>query len=317
MSDIPALARGKWAQILPALGVPANALTTRHVACPRTGEKGNGSPRFRFANRDGKGNYFCQCSEGNEDGFGLLQCLFGWDFKQAVAEVAKVIGAVGYDNDVKKVVSKERASANIKKVVDDSEHIGREVQDYLGGRGIQKIPPSIREVRTSYAIGQTMTAMVARIRNQSGHAISAHLTYIKDGKPAQFEGSNKIVMTPITETIKGGAIRLRPPRDGILGIAEGIETALSAFELFAVPTWAVISSAGMENFEWPDGIRKLVIFADNDAKFGGQKAAYVLAHRIAVSKRPIVDVTVELPTIVGLDWNDIAYNRNLQPKEQP
>jgi len=48
-----------------------------------------------------------------------------------------------------------------------------------------------------------------------------------------------------------------------------------------------------------------MIFADNDAKFGGQKAAFLLAHRLAVSRREIpLEIQVLIPENVGTDWAD-------------
>ena len=49
-------------------------------------------------------------------------------------------------------------------------------------------------------------------------------------------------MTPV-DTVLGAAVRLFEPTD-TLGLAEGIETAIAAHELFGVPTWAAISADG-------------------------------------------------------------------------
>lgn len=44
-TDVGAAARGRWPEILPALGVPAEALSRKHGPCPGCG----GSDRFRYA----------------------------------------------------------------------------------------------------------------------------------------------------------------------------------------------------------------------------------------------------------------------------
>lgn len=306
MNDVPDRARGKWQQILLSMGFTHENLNGRHQACPVTGEKGKGSPRFRFSNKDGKGNFFCACSEGNEDGFALLKCRFGWDFKKACEEVNKVLPQTGYDNDVKKRADKEAAARSIHQIVSSSRHVDEEVVSYLASRGLAPTP-ALRQVRTRYGIDRELVAMVARIRDAEGKPISLHLTYLEGGEKAKIE-TPRIVCTPTSPTVKGGAVRLFPagPR---LGVAEGIETALSAAQLFDLPVWAVLSTAGMESFCWPEGTQELVIFGDNDEKFGGQAAAYRLAHRARTAKTPVPIVTVNIPDVIGCDWNDILIYR--------
>jgi putative DNA primase/helicase len=102
-------------------------------------------------------------------------------------------------------------------------------------------------------------------------------------------------------------VRLMPIGDrGILGIAEGIETALSASVLFNVPTWAALDKHGLENFLIPDDVVALMIFADNDADGGGLMAAKKLQARCEVRSE------VLMPDKVGTDWNDVHASRGLK-----
>ena len=73
-------ALNRWHGILPALGIPAKALTNRHGPCPMCG----GKDRFRFDNKGGRGTWFCsQCGAG--DGIELVKQFKGCDFKEAAA----------------------------------------------------------------------------------------------------------------------------------------------------------------------------------------------------------------------------------------
>ena len=110
---------------------------------------------------------------------------------------------------------------------------------------------------------------------------------------------------PPVHTIMGGTVRLCEA-DEDLGLAEGVETALAALELFGVPTWAALSAHGIEAFEPPGGVRRLHVFADNDPNFVGPAAAYNVARRLS---RAGVKVEVHVPPRVGSDWLDVLNER--------
>jgi len=60
----------------------------------------------------------------------------------------------------------------------------------------------------------------------------------------------------------------------------------------------------MESFEPPAGIKRVHVFGDNDPNFAGQKAAFVLAHRL-VRDLEDVEVEVSIPSAPGVDWLDV------------
>lgn len=99
--------------------------------------------------------------------------------------------------------------------------------------------------------------------------------------------------------------------DGVLGLAEGIETALSASELFKVPVWSVIAAFNFKQFVPPEGVRKLILFADADLNFVGQREAYCAA-AVLKQRYPALEVEVRLPDFPGWDWNDVLMHWRAQ-----
>ena len=61
-THIPTLARGRWAEILPALGISADFLSNKHGPCP-----GCGKDRFRFADKDERRPFVCGCGGAARD----------------------------------------------------------------------------------------------------------------------------------------------------------------------------------------------------------------------------------------------------------
>ena len=143
--------------------------------------------------------------------------------------------------------------------------------------------------------------MVALMQSPSGRGTMIHETLLtEEGKIAP-TSKPKLMMPGSIED--GSAVRL-VPAGPILGIAEGIETAFSAWILTEVPCWAALNEVCLRKWEPPIGTQKVIVFGDNDINFVGQAAAYHLAKRLSLRKNPVA-VEVRIPETTGHDWNDV------------
>lgn len=296
MGELQAIAQNRWPGILSALGVPDEHLTGKHGPCPFCG----GKDRWRFTDHEGKGLWICnQCGAG--DGADLLMRYHGWDFKQTASEVRKVVGEVeptfkpsGPDpsirlNQIRRGAYPAGGSA--------------EVIDYLTSRGLEvpntlKAHDAVAYYQDKSHIGD-FSAMLGLVVDRGGKPVTYHVTYLKDGKKVPLEPARKILKP--TRSVNGCSIRLYPA-DVHMGVAEGIETAIAAHMLTGLPVWSVMSTSGMEHWFPPEGTDAVTVFADNDVKYGGQKAAYELAHKLRCKG---FDVEVKIPPRAGQDFNDV------------
>lgn len=301
-------ARGRWKSLLPQLGVDSRFLTGKHTACPICGD---GKDRFRFDDKDGRGTWICShCGAG--DGIQLVMLMDGSDFRTAAERIETHVGKADFQ-PIKAGRSADDKRAALRRMWAASQpvRVADPVGLYLARRvGLQVVPPCLRHVeRVRYQDDDPSwhPIMLAMVRSHAGEPVSLHRTYLtKAGAKAPVAAPRRLMEADLP---KGSAIRLAEPGK-VLGIAEGIETALSATALFGVPCWAAISDTILKGWEPPDGVGEIVIYGDHDRNFAGQSAAFALAHRIALRNRI---VRVELPPL-GMDWNDVLQTR-IQEKQ--
>ena len=271
-----------------------------------------GRDRFRFTDMNSDGWYICnQCGTGN--GMQLVMAVTGKGWRDALEDVR---GMVGSAPEVKRrpAMSEDKARRLCVDLWKESVAIreGDDVSIYLDSRGLT--PPYGQQLRfhprvpvRNHPDKSHLPAMLARVSDHSGHGVNIHRTYLLHGQKATWCDAETGVEVGAKKMMPGAipqdaAIRLFP-HEGILGVAEGIETALAVYRDYQIPCWSLINSSQMAKWTLPKGLKELHVFADNDPKFGGQAAAYALAHRAAVMKDAPA-VFVRVPDVVGQDWAD-------------
>lgn len=166
------------------------------------------------------------------------------------------------------------------------------VRRYLAARGLPEVldkPPDVLRAHPAlrYWNGRdnfgAYPALLALLTDEQGMPVTIHATYLRhDGTTkAPVQSPRKILGVPVPGATRGGAIRLHHARNGVLGVAEGIESALSLHLLQQVPVWAAFCADNLERIRLPRNLKKLYIGVDVDESGKGEQVATALATRIS------------------------------------
>lgn len=271
-------AKGRWRRVLSALGVEARYLRNQHGPCPLGCD---GKRSWRWDDKDGDGTGICtHC--GAVGGMDIAMRMTGLPFAEAARRVEELCGGVEPDA--------------IKAPADRAGQVRAMATSWGRSAPLAASPACVGWwmrrvgfVPSTDALRSRGDEMLARVTGTDGQGAQLHRTIIRP------DGVTRLLMPG--EFPAGSAVRLADPAD-VLGIAEGIETAVAASVLHDVPVWAALTAGNMAKWEPPLGVR-VIVFGDADASFTGQAAAYALAKRLWTKR---VDVEVRMAD--AGDWND-------------
>ncbi|MDE9571452.1 toprim domain-containing protein, partial [Xenorhabdus bovienii] len=151
-------------------------------------------------------------------------------------------------------------------------------------------------------------AMWALATDSRGQLCYLHRTYLDGDRKAPLDVTKKMMSLQEDSYLahaESVAIRMFPVAS-TLGIAEGIETALSCKQIYGVNTWSTMNAGHMAKFLAPRGVKHLIIFADNDWSATGEAAAYACATKNLKASNDIERVSVRWPDLG--DFNDLLQN---------
>ncbi|MBR1238181.1 toprim domain-containing protein [Bradyrhizobium sp. AUGA SZCCT0182] len=174
--------------------------------------------------------------------------------------------------------------------------VGTIVAEYLERRGIPLAPPpSLRSCRVMHLNRYDMPAMVAGVQRPDGQVVAVQTTILTP------KGMQAAVSVPkITSGALGaGAVRFAAAAE-VMGIAEGVETALSAQTMAEIPVWASLGCQRLHRVDLPEIVQEVHIFGDNDAsgRAAAQRASEV---HMALGRR----VVLRFPPDGLKDFNDL------------
>jgi putative DNA primase/helicase len=339
--QVRAAAEGRWLDILqrlaPEIDSRAFAKLGRHVTCPvhGTGQKGGHGDGFRlYKDAAQTGGCICNTCGNYPNGFKTLQWLKGWTFTQALQAVADLLGGHMIDNvgalpahkpaSAPRGLSDEFVRELRKKVwrgsLPANDASAEPLRRYLESRGLDpdmllvnpksfRFHPNLEYIGNDGKPIATFPGLLMVVSNARGEAVNIHRLYLSsEGGKAPVEEPRLMMPVSRNEMISGCAIRTTPDVPRVLGVAEGLETALSVTKATGIPCWSLYSTRLMEQFEIPEGVEELIIWADKDRKEGGIAAARALKARAweAGVKARILLPAQEIPEgKKGIDWADV------------
>lgn len=182
-------------------------------------------------------------------------------------------------------------------------------EDYLVARGLDGPYPRCLRFNPTTILGsgpdkRSMPAMIAAVENDLG-VVAVQRTFLDPVDVLRKSIAKPKVSLGLLGT---AAIRLAPATEE-LGLAEGIEDALSAMQWFGTPTWAL---GGVERLAFvaiPEKVRRIIVYADR-----GHAAERLLEkardHLVGQDR----ELVVQVPHVHD-DWNDAwrAFRRGVPP----
>lgn len=340
--EVKLIAQGRWDLILSAIAPqiqPALENHRKHVPCPVHG----GKDGFRvFKDVCLTGATICNTCGAHTDGFATIMWANGWNFSTTLRAVSnylampqKYVAMPRSNSPPQKIAMVDEAAIekvrnNLNRVWNESigcnEKDAEPVRLYLARRGISIVLPE--EIRfhpsLSYFDGDKKVgdfpALLAMVSDASGCPVTIHRTYLTvDGKKAPVESPKKLMTYPPNRKIVGGAIQLQAnTRSNVLLVAEGLETALAVMEATSFPVWCAVNAQLLENFEPPEWVKQVFVFADKDLptpqhpKGHGQEAATRLVRRIwskGIQCSAVVPAGKIPDGQKSLDWLDILNQK--------
>lgn len=172
-------------------------------------------------------------------------------------------------------------------------------ENFLRERGLPTTPPASIRFLPSYRYDKNhprsaLPCLIAAAQAPTREIVGVQLTFLHPGgrRKADVEYPRRAI-GPL------GASMLRlAPVGASLGLAEGFEKAWAAQLLFGEPVWATLGADRFGVVNWPNDVKRLTIYADNDEP--GLKAA-----RESRAAYPEIAIRILYCAVEGQDFDKL------------
>ena len=234
----------------------------------------------------------------------LFHCFAGCDQQSVLSalaregfEVARFFSGSSAEDQLEPTRVRKPSAAALR-IWHEAEPLGGSpAKAYLESRGILAASSALRfhpqtplgpKGRTRF-----LPAMIAAVSLDEG-PVAIHRTFLSGTAKADFDKPKRAL-----GALGEAAVRLFVPASGKLGLAEGIESAMSAYALTGIPVWATLGNERFGLVSVPESVTELHLFVDHDA--GGELAA---SRGLAAYARDGRTIHVRKPSSRDTDWND-------------
>ncbi len=233
----------------------------------------------------------------------LFKCFAGCDTRDVLRAIRRLdpnaLGAKG--NGIAKQFKLDRW---LQKRAFDLWRVGRPInwtiaETYLRNRSIHIALNSLRFCdRTPLGKGKAARfrpAMLAAVTDDSG-LLAVQRTFLdaRGRRARDLRHPRRLLGNPCA-----GAVRLASATE-TLGIAEGVETAVSAMILLGIPVWATLGNERLPHVAIPKSVNRLILLPDNDN--AGRLAVPLATEAYTAPGRQIGTIW---PWHGRNDWNDV------------
>jgi putative DNA primase/helicase len=349
-------ARGNWEKVFrdiapalaPAMDTASVGRRPRHVCCPVHGSKQQSGNGFRlFDNWRETGGAICNTCGPFSDGFKVLTWVTGQSFGLVLREVAVSLGLAqavrrgaragqpvarsaapaapapqGMPESDDDLALRQRLSNVFRAAVPLDNPLAEPGRLYLQSRGLTLLPeilrvhPGLHYYHPDGTKEGPFPTLISLVLDAQGRGASLHRIYLtSEGRKAPVPEVKKLMSHPASVSMRGASIQLFPPGP-VMGVAEGVETAIAVTQATRVPCWSTISASLLPYFVPPQGTARLIVFADKDRpteqcpEGPGLAAANKLAENLRATA-PQLEVSVALPglplseAVKTVDWLDV------------
>lgn len=337
--------RGGWESVLSTYHGLSQAMdkNLRQQACPKTG---NGRTKFRWFKdwRETGGAYHNDVGS-MPDGIDVVAWYCDLSKADALDEIIRICGG-----DIDSISQREAKRATQRQQQRSESRLtpeevarnkavlsrnkakakpitGTHAEAYLRNRGIRadltRLPdlgfhPSLAYREEGDTSWRHFPGMLGMVRNVEGKPVTMHRTFLDASHPKKANILRSKMIFAAIEDVRGCSIQLDQPvvvneaGEKLIGIAEGIENALSVREATGTPMWVGISDRLMEMVKLPSDVKYVLIWADIEPSGAGLAAAKRMKARLESEGRQAKIMTPDAAGVEKIDWNDVYQTQGLE-----